>query len=66
MECHYMFRPFRGSEFSSQRLPVPGHYEAALHVKVLALAGNLDITAQLIDDEGAVVCSYEKGVWRDA
>lgn len=66
MECHYMFRPFRGDEFSSQRLDVRGRDEAARHVKVLALAGNLDITAELIDGDGEVVSSYEKGVWRDA
>jgi hypothetical protein len=65
MECHYMVKPFRDGDFSSQRMGGHGRYEAAQHIRVLALAGNLDITAEVIDDEGEVVCSYQNGVWRD-
>jgi hypothetical protein len=67
MVAHFMYRAFRDSAtFSSERVTVPGRTEAARHAKVLALAGNIEITVELVDDDGEVVSYCEKGVWRDA
>jgi hypothetical protein len=66
MVAHFMYRPFRGSPFASDRMSVSGRDTAARHVKVLALAGNVEITAELVDDDGEVVSYFEKGAWTDA
>jgi hypothetical protein len=66
MVAHFMYRDFAGGAFSSNRLSITYRSEAAQRIKVLALAGNVDITAEIVDADGEVICSYEKGVWRDA
>jgi hypothetical protein len=64
MIMHVMYRAFRDAELSSERILVSGRDDAAHRVKILAMAGNRDISAEVIDQTGEVAHAYERGVWR--
>lgn len=67
MVAYFVYRPFRdSSSLSSDRITVSGRDAAARRAKVLALAGNIEIAIELVNDDGEVVSYYEKGVWKDA